>query len=220
MTNENVFDPVEFSEEECVFLIDHLGEPPVVASRAVVYPVNPRAVVPAITRIYEMMELEKHEGIKWVGVEKVRSSLKTFLEQSERWRQDAKRGAPSYPSMYTFDGRGRAIRGGVGSDSGRVKTYFGPDGKRAKFAVELIPTVAYEWTPDWAQPDEKGNEALGLTMNHDLNRVECFCGHTESFKGESRSSITAARARMSKHLRKTNQDVDKHRELYTAEFGS
>jgi hypothetical protein len=99
-----------------------------------------------------------------------------------------------------------------------VKTYFDKDGNRKAFQVELLPDGAVEWTPDWVPTEDvKGS---GIVVNHQLNRVECFCGHTEKFKTDSRASLSAARSRMSKHLRTTTEELERHREAYTLEFGS
>ena len=218
----HMFDPVKYSKEENTYLLSHLGEPPVVALRGVEKggAVNYNAVKPILDRVYELQELEKHEGQTWVGVEALKGAITIYLEKAIRWHADHKRGAPRFPSMSQWDGRGRPHYQGPGSDVGTVKTYFDSTGKRQSFAVELIPSGQTEWRPDWVKadaPDEKG----GLKLDSEKNRFECLiCNHTESFKPESRSSYSAARARMSKHLRTAKVEVDAHRELHTNEFGS
>lgn len=220
MENPNIFDPVLNSEEENAFLLEAVGQPPVVALKQVPPGVNPNQVRPILERVYELQELEKHAGEKWVGVEAIKAAIKTYQEQSAKWAADNRRGRPRFPSLYSFDSRGRAHRYGPGSDSGRVRTYFTDKGERKPFAVELIPSEVAEWAPDWiqavAQADEPGD---GLTVNYDKNRIECFCGHTEQFKAESRGSYNAARARMSKHLRSATEEAARHREVHTAVFG-
>lgn len=210
-----IFDPVKYSNEENQFILSNLGKPPVVALRALPALVNRAAVKPVLDRLYELSELEKHAGMTWAGVDAVSTAISTWLEQSEKWAVDKRRNRPRFPSMFSFDQKGRAHRYGPGSDSGQVRTYFGKDGQRVKFAVELVPEGIGEYIPEWQADLPKD----GLTVNTELNRVECFCGHTERFNPESRGSFNSARARMSKHLRGATDEVDRHREIHTNEFG-
>jgi hypothetical protein len=213
------FNPVLLSEEENTFLMANLGQPPVVAAKAIKAPVNPRAVLPIIERVFELEQLKTHEATPWVGVEVIKQAIKTWLEQDAKWRNDFERTrgrAPRFPSMYSYDSKGRAHRGGPGSDTHIPKTYFDKAGNRLNFEVDLLP----EYTAPWTAPGfTEQLSTPGLTVNQELSRIECFCGHTESFKGESRSSYNAARARMSKHLRKATENVEQHREAHTLEFG-
>src|SRR3990167_1114871 len=147
MTNELYFDPVDFSLEENAWFLSHLGEPWVVAVRdihpaknpqadprkdknPIIYPdgVNPNAVRPVIDRVDELNRLQAHEGIGWYGVEAIKASIQTYLTQAKRWQEDKRRGAPRFPSLASYDTKGRPHVAGPGSDSGKVKTYFGADG--------------------------------------------------------------------------------------------
>ncbi len=216
------FNPVKFSIEENEFLLAHIGEPPLVAIRSIPDKVNMRAVRPILDRVYELDQLEQHSGLIWAGVDAIKASIQAYLAQAEKWRQDTRRGAPRFPSMYSFDGRNKAHKYGTGSDAGEVKSYFDPTGKRIPFAVELIDAEAPDWQPDWAAT-QAGTDPpqAGLKVEADKSRIECqICGHTEQFKAESRGSFNAARARMSKHLRSADKEVEAHRELHTNEFGS
>jgi hypothetical protein len=219
------FDPVRFSTAENEWLLDNIGKPTVVAMRDGRQGVNPKAVRPVIDRIHELSELEKHENLKWVGVERIKQSIQTWLTQNKKWAADAKmsRRAPRWPSLYSFDARGRAHRSAPDSDSGIVKTYFGPAGERLPFAVDLIPDHSDTWQPPVFTEQSMDPQ---LYVNSESHRIECkvpvgdsFCGHTESYKESSRASYNAARARMSKHLRKATESVEAHRELHTNEFG-
>lgn len=214
----NKFDPALYSIAENEFLLASVGTPSIVALKtAPSVGVNIRAVKPVLDRIMDLTDQEKHDKTPWCGLEAVRSAITTYLAQMDKWSTDQRRGAPRFPSTYTYDVRGRRFRSGPGSDSAAVKTYFAPDGTRKEFAVDLVLSVAPEWNPDWAKADEpKG----GLVNNAAQTRIECFCGHTESYKIDSRQSYNAARARMSRHLRKATTDVDQHRETHTNEFGS
>lgn len=211
------FDPVLFSHEECAWLLDNIDKPPVVALRDRREGVNPNAVKPLLERLQELEDLRKHENIAWAGFEPLKDAIRTYLNEDAKWLNDKKRSkrAPRFPSLYSFDGKGRAHLGGPGSDAGRVRTYFKPDGSRVPFAVPLIP----DYRPDWQAPGHTEQPTAGLVIDDDKQRIECFCGHTESFKSGSRSSKAAARARISKHLRKATEEVDRHREIHTNEFG-
>lgn len=244
------FDPVKFSRQECDFLIRNLGKPSVVAlkeikgivnpaaqrgvdgrikdTNPVIYPdgVVPANVKPVLDGIYELIELEKHEGLKWVGIEAVKTALNTWVREDSKWEEayNRTRGrAPRYPSLYAWDARGQGHWAGAGSDSGQVKTYFGPAGERIPFQIDLIYEARQDWTPPVAE-DRQFKSALFL--DDKAHRIECrvpnpdgtFCGHTENYKPDSRASYNAARARMSKHLRKATVEADAHRELHTLEF--
>ncbi len=214
----NTFDPVQFSTAENEFLLTALGLAPIVAVRQAPPGVNLRAVRPVIEKVYELIELQKHSGVEWVGVDKIKESIKTYLSQAERWSLDKRKGRPRFPSMFTYDSRKRAHRSAPGSDSGQVRTYFGPDGERVRFEVDLVPDSRTDWDADWVKADEPKPKS-GLTVDHDNKRIECgICGHTESFNPDSRASYNAARARTSKHLRTATEEVDAHRELHTNEF--
>lgn len=218
----NQFDPSKYSKAECEFLLDQLGKPPVVAARELKYPVNPRAVTPILRRVYELIELEKHENLKWCGVDPLKDAIKTWLRENVKWRTNWERSrgrAPRWPSLYTFDQRGKAHRSGPGSDSGGLRTYFNEKGERIRFAVDLLPDLYTEWAP----PAAPETNSTGLTDDESKNRLECnLCGHAESYKDGSRASKNAARARMSKHLRKpgAGNKVEEHLEVYTLEFGA
>lgn len=214
----NEFDPVIYSHEENRFLLAHLGEPTVVAMRVIPPDVNPVAIRPVLDRVNELEQLKTHEGQEWVGIPAIKQAIATYLATDAKWESDAKRSkrAPRFPSLYSFDSRGRGHIGGPGSDSGRVRTYFGPDGQRLPFAISLQSDVV----DDWVAPTMEQPIAVGLTENVEAHRIECFCGHTESYKEGSRASHNAARARMSKHLRKATDEVERHREIHTNEFQS
>jgi hypothetical protein len=220
MATLDAFNPVLLSLEENRFIIDHLGEPPVVAARALPnYPnVVSDAVMPHIRRAYELIQLaanpeDGETPIRWIGVDAIKAAAKTYLEQSAKWERDYRlRKAPRFPSMYSFDSKGRPHRGGTGSDSGMVKTYFDKEGKRHDFAVEYIPDYIPDWVPGWVGT---GTDVLehGIRVDVEKERVECtVCNHTEKFDNDSPNSINLAKARMSKHLRGATTEVDAHRE--------
>lgn len=212
------FDPVLYSINENKFFLEALGKPPVVALREMPTNLNARAVEPLLRKVYELEQLREHEGVQWVGVEALKEKIEAYLRENAKWKADALRfkRAPRWPSMFSFDTKGRAHRGGVGSDSGRVRTYFNDVGERVPFEIPFSGEINDEWGGPVGT--EVAPKSL-LKVNNDLNRIECgICGHTESFKAESRTSYNAARARISKHLRKATTNVDEHRELHVQEF--
>lgn len=241
--------PVQYSLQECQFLIDHLGEPSYQALQSIhpatlphpnekernpiYYPegVIPASVKPILDRVYELIDLERRGVLQWVGLEKVKSCLQVYLDQQQKWMADkAKFGrAPRFPSMSSYDGKNRPHKGGPGSDSGTVSTYFDREGNRIPFALDLLDAMETGgWVPEWATKPEPEKAApmfsktvtKGIVDDADNHRLECpVCKHTESYKVDSRSSFNAARGRMSKHLRNEPKEVDLHRELYTNEFG-
>jgi hypothetical protein len=209
-------DPVTLSLDENKFLIEHLGEPPLVALRVIPTGVNPKAVLPILEETYTRMQLAEHRGEEWIGVDAVKQALQVYVAEAEKWHSDKRRGRVRFPSMHTFDGKGRPHRGGPGSDSGRVKSYFDNRGERKEFAIELTAEAEALWTP----PTQADAPRDGLKLDDANNRWECLvCGWTTSFNPDSRSSQNSARARMSKHLRTATAEPDRHREVHTNEFG-
>lgn len=245
------FDPVLYSIEELNFLIANLGKPTVVAlstiravplaeparrkdgriadKNPVNYPdgVNPAAVKPILDKVNEFIDLEKHQGAYWCGVEALKEAAQTFLTENEKWKRDARRGAPRWPSMFSYDMNGRGHLSGPGSDSGQVRTYFGADGKRKPFRVPFVPQDLAGGNPEWANRaieetparETASGRKVGLRNDTENHRIECLvCGHTEQYKTESRSSYNAARARMSRHLRSAKTEADAHAEVHVLEY--
>jgi hypothetical protein len=225
MSDIQTFDPVLFSIKENEFLLSCLGKPPVVVMRDVPVGVNPTAIKPIVSRVYELQELDKHEGIGWVGVESVKATIEAYLRENAKWLSDKRRSkkAPRFPSLYSFDAKGRPHLGGPGSDSGRVRSYFNSKGERVPFEVNLQGADLDSWTAPTISSEITTDPKAGLFVNAEKNRIECGvegCGHSEKYKNESRASFNAARARISKHLRKPGNSVETHMEIYSQEFGS
>lgn len=243
------FNPVNYSIQENKFLLAHIGEPSIIALQAIRgerlpnphpkdknpihYPdgVIPASVKPVLDEVYERTELEKHKGLAWVGIEAVKDAIRNYLVQAEKWEAGkGRRGAPRFPTMASYDGKNRPHWSGPGADSGKVSTYFDAAGNRHPLTLQLQVDADLAWQPEWALPTDgvvpanpaaRVDPKAAIITNNEANRVECLvCGHTESFKPESRSSQNAARARMSKHLRNTTNEVSLHREAHTNEFTS
>lgn len=240
------FDPVDYSVEELQFIVENVGEPTIVAlgrikslplaepardkagrirdKNPIYYPgANPNSIKPLFDRINQLQDLETHNGEKWCGVEAVKAAANKFLTENAKWAKDVRRGAPRWPSLYSFDSKGRPHRDGPGSDSGKVRTYFTPEGKRERFRIAFVPLDLEDGSLEWANRSKADNPdpKFGLLVDEEKNRIECLiCNHTEQYKAESRSSFHAARTRMSKHLRQAKTETEAHREVHTNEFGA
>ena len=156
-----IFDPVLYSIAENRFFLKHIGESPVAVMQSPLPKgVQPEAVQDVLGTIYELDELEKHRGTAWVGHQPIQDTIETYLREWERWAEDAKRGAPRFPTLHAWDGKGRPHRGGVGSDSSRVTTYMDENGKRQPFRVDLKYTIPQDFKPSWVQEEEPLPDAL------------------------------------------------------------
>ena len=212
----DTFDPVAYSLAENKFFLAHMGESPVVALQdALPKGVNPIAVEEVLGAIYELDELQKHRGVDWVGHERITNIITTYLTEWDKWAAMAKRGAPRFPSLHAWDGKGRPHRGGVGSDSKRVTTYMDENGKRQRFAVKLRDDLPQNFSPSWVKPEEPLPE---LVEDAEKGFLQCpVDGWSTNFNPESRASANVARARMAKHC-KTSKD-DRVREFGLKVFG-
>lgn len=218
------FDPVLLSKVENQWLLENIEKPAVVALQTVPPGANVKTLRGILDQVRELNELQAAGHLTWRGVEAIRAAIRKWFEQDSKWEADWQRFGgkiPRYPSLYSYDSKGRPHRSGPGSDNGRVRTYFGPAGERIPFAVNLVDVE----TVIWNGPTDDDNGVMAqvgadrLKVDPDLHRVECFCGHTEQYREGSRSSYNAARARMSKHLRKATDETERHREVHLAEFG-
>ena len=196
-----VFDPATYSLEENTFFLKHLGESPLaIMQKPLPEGVNPAAVEKGLGRIYELAQLETHKGTPWVGLEKISASITRYLTERTKWAEMSQRGAPAFPSMYAWDGKGRPHRGGIGSDSNRVSTYFTETGERRPFAVPLVETMPEAFAPPWVQEEEP----LPSECEEDAEKGSMACpvdGFSTNWKPDSRQSYNLARARMSRHCK-------------------
>jgi len=200
------FHPVRYSLEENQFFLKHLGESPVVALQEnTPKGVNPVAVREVLGEVYELDELEKHRGVTWVGKQAVSQIITRYLSEHERWGEMAKRGAPRFPTMYAWDGKGRPHRGGVTSDSGEVTTYFDDNGDRQPLSVPLREAAMPAFKAPWIKKDDPIPESL--VEDSEKGVLQCpIDGWTSNFKPESRQSYNMARGRMAKHCRSSKDE--------------
>jgi hypothetical protein len=232
--DKNVFDPALLSFPDCDYLLAYAGQPPVVVLGQIPSVANRGILTQWIERFYELEELKKARGYEWVGVDAIKAAINKYLEVRAQWKRDEAHGAPKNPSLYAFDTRGNAHEGAPGSDSGRVRTYFDDNGNRIPFAIHIVEAgVTGAWKPSWiakksaeqvkAEVGTAPQAKFEILEPEGKNCIECGvpgCGHTETFKPESRSSRNSARARMSRHLRNSKIESQAHLELHTLEFGS
>lgn len=226
------FEPAEFSLEENRFLLEHLGESPIVAlDEGTPKGVNEAAVRPMLTRTFELEDLRRHKGHEWAGLDLLKQKIAKFLRWMETAAEIKRRGGPAHVSMYGIDGAGKLYKYAIGSDAGIVRSMItGPGGERERFAVDLrrpkgevIPSLfdIAPWLkgdPDRIHDDveevwgEEGRVKGTWKSKHGTLRCT-ICGQTEMFKTDNRSAYNAARARLIKHLRHVNTEIDRHRVL-------
>ena len=199
------FDPVKYSLEENQFFLKHLGESPVSALKDTLPKgVNPVTVQEVLGKVYELDELQKHRGTAWVGHSAIKGSIERYLHESEKWKQLAKRGAPRFPTMSSWDGKGRPHRGAVSSDASQVTTYLDDNGNRKPLAVRLQDDGPGYSTP-WAKKEAPLPEAL--VEDAEKGMLQCpVDGWATNYNPDSRASENLARARMSKHCKTSKDD--------------
>lgn len=246
------FNPVQLSDAANRFLLQHLGKPAIMGVRTIkgvenpqarfrrpgerrdqdptIYPdgVVPGAVRPILDGVMELEELQRFGELKWVGVEAIRKAIEVWFREKTKWANMHRKNPsfPRWPSLYSWDAKGHPHKGGVGADSGDVRTYFDEKGKRVPFAIDLLEV---EDILEPFIPPTRDEQASDERFYEDgpTNRFECrvpdaegnVCGHTESYKDGDRRSRSAARTRMAKHLKTAKNETEQHREVYTMEFG-
>lgn len=202
----DIFDPVMYSIAENKFFLKHLGESPVAALQdSLPEGVNPDTVQEVLGEVYEREELQKHRGNTWVGQAALISTIQTYLTEWNKWGEMAKRGAPRFPTLHAWDGKGRPHRGGIGSDSNKVSTWIDSNGDRHPFSVELQTTTLQDFHPPWV----KEEEPLPDDLVHDAEKGFLQCpvdGWSTNYNTDSRNAYNMARARMSRHCKTSKDD--------------
>jgi hypothetical protein len=200
------FQPVLYSIEENQFFLEHMGESPLSAlQQKTPDGVNPVVVREVLGEVYDLDELKKHRGIQWAGREAVSNIITRYLSEHEKWKEMSERGAPRFPTMHAWDGRGRPHRGGVSSDSKQVTTYFDDNGDRQPLSVMLRDAAPVSFKAPWVKKEDAIPDSL--IEDTDKGILQCpIDGWTTNFKPESRQSYNIARARMSKHCRSSKDE--------------
>jgi hypothetical protein len=217
------FEPALYSIEENLFMAEHLGESPNVAlNKGTPVNVNPKAVRPVLQRVFELIELEKHEGEAWIGVEALKSSIVTYVDSIHEWERDKRKGAPYPPTVYEWDTRGRARMHGVGSDAHMVKTYFDENGARKELGVPLSGGIGAKYIPEWARRKAAAHRVnTDLVIDMDNGKMACpVCQYTVNFNKDDHSKLNIAKAQMAKHMKSDRKNPDDHRVAYGTIFGA
>lgn len=224
----DILEPAEYSLEECRFLLQHIGEPAIVAvDGGVPIGVNEVQVRPLLGRVYELEELRKHKAHAWAGIEAVKTAFAKFLQWMDTTAEIQRRGGPKHVSMYGVDGAGRLFKYAIGSDSGMVRSAItGRNGTRERFAVELtrpdgqiLPSL--DDIAPWLQGDperfagdkveEDWGQKKGKKFLSPNGTIRCtICGRSETFRTDNHASYNAARARLIRHLKNAKEEIDRH----------
>lgn len=222
-----VFDPVLYSIEANTWLIAHLGESPQQATMQGVPMGVDRNALTALDELYRLDQAAQATGQTWAGFEAVRQAAQTYLDQLQKWeanyQQQVRRDPnyPRYPTMCTWDSFGRYHRGGVGSDAGRVSSYFDSNGDRQKLAIMLQPESTTHDIPEWQRGLPKPKVYTDLIENDEKGFWECpICAFRESYEPMSSTSRNQSRSKMGKHLANAKSEKDLHKQLHTYAFGS
>lgn len=222
-----VFDPVLYSIEANAWLIEHAGQSPQQATLTGIPMGVDRSALSVLDDLYRLAQTAQAMGTPWVGFEAVKQAAQTYLDQLRKWDDNYQRHVrrdpnyPRYPSMCTWDSFGRYHRGGVGSDAGRVSTYFDEQGQRQKFAIVLQPEPTSSEIPEWQRGIPKPTTYTDLIENDEKGFFECpICAFRESYESMSATSRNQARSRMGKHLAGARSEKDLHKQLHAYAFGS
>jgi hypothetical protein len=219
----DTFDPARFSLEDNQFLIDHLGEPLEVATANGVPPgVTPVAGLQALDDLYRYGRRCEQTGEPFVGFDAIKEACRVFLREHAKMMADHKRGvAPKFPARYEWDSFGQPHLGGVGADTGRVRSYFDEQGQRRYFAIQLVAreTVRPKWLE--RKTTKTAADYRELIEDAEHGTITCpICKFTQNYEPGSRSRRAMARTRLGKHLKTAKKEPDLHRQLYTYVFGS
>ncbi len=225
----DIFDPNLYSDPELKTLLKlKLGLSPMILMDDVDLAEDGRFTVrPALQRFYDLEEMKEHRGHEWAGVDTIRESCQLMIDYREQYQAHKSRsGVGFHPSMHTFDSRNNAKFGGIGSDSGRVRTYFSKDGKRVKFAVNLTEQGGdHQWVFSSATVDSSwGNlseVAPGAPIqlieryNGDTGILECpICGDVQTFNRDDSSTESRARHAMGTHCKTAKNEQEAHLLLF------
>lgn len=224
------FEPAIFSHEELRFLLDHVDKPPVVAlSKGVPKGVNVKTIQGWLERLYNLQQLQDHNGQVWAGYDAVKNSIVRYLAWLELTAEIRRRGGPPHASLYAWDTKGQAFKYGIDSDSGFVRNEILADGSRKPFGLKLLEKdgVYTNLISDIAPWLKQGgsaavqDEELIVVKNGKFGKFECpICGKSEEFQTASRNAENLARSRIAKHLKSARQEVARHRALYRKKFES
>jgi len=228
----DTFEPALFSDAELHWLSDHLTTPPISAFLDPLPPlVNRAAVEPALTRMYELAELERHRKIAWAGIGAIRDSIERYLLWQERAMEIRRRtkNRITNPSMFHWDETGKPTKYAIGADSGQlVRSEILDDGSRRPFGVlltgrpeDVLRQSIADMAPWVKTPQNPAlqNDEIRNTEKGPNGLFTCsICDHVVPYKVGSAAVKQMARARMGQHLKRAAVDVNRHRMLYSKTF--
>lgn len=235
----HVFEPAIYSDEELNFFLSHLEQTPTAALHgALPAGVNPTAVRSLLDRLQEYDQLQKVHAVAWSGFDAIKDSILRYLAWRERTEEIYRRTggrsnqrAIRHASQYVWDGSGNAYKFGIDADSAEmVRTEIMEDGSRRPFGVKmlepegkLIPSL--EDIAPWVRTGKGAAQALAdkvvIDQSTRQGTMKCtVCGRVESFDSKNRQELSAARARMSRHLKTAKNEVARHRLLHRKTYES
>jgi hypothetical protein len=230
LVDQLIFEPAYYSVEELNFLLDHIGESPVVALHGgPPKGVNVNMIQPTLAKMYELEELREKRQVPWAGTEAIKDSIIRYLGWYERSLEIKRRGGPRHPSMYGWEDNGKggskAHKFAIGSDSDVVRSEINANGDMVKFSVNLRRNadevlLGLADVAPWISGDpEKPKVVDSIVLDDVKGFMQCsICGFAKNFNKASHQSRNLARAHVGKHLRQADKDVERHRILYRREF--
>jgi hypothetical protein len=230
LTEQLVFEPAYYSLEELQFLLDHMGESPVVAMHGgPPHGVNPNMMKPTLAKLYELEELRDKREVPWAGFEAIKDSIVRYLNWYDRSMEIKRRGGPRHPSMFGWEDNGKggskAHRLAPGSDSDIVRSEINSAGENVKFAVQLkrSPDEVIQGLGDvapWMHGDpDKPKVVDAILVDDKKGFMQCsICGFARNFNLDSHQSRNLARGHLGKHMMHAAKNIDRHRNLYRREF--
>ena len=226
------FEPAEYSVQELRFLLSILGKPPVVVRDMELPDGVVRAqVLKLVTACYELQEMFAHSETPWVGYDAVREQIERMLAWYQTCAELARRGGPKHASMQTWDGN-RFLPRGPESDSEIVRTEILSDGSRRPLGLDLASPDGQGVGPNligaapWLSPTGVGAvgdllsstpSKLLFTVNDQSHTgtITCpICEWVESYSSQMANGKNLAMGRMTKHLKRSKTQKDKHAILY------
>ena len=221
------FEPATLSLAELQFVLDHLGQPLVVALHDIQPDsgVHPNEIRKTIGRFADLEALQETRGLPWAGYDAVRESIIRYLEWHQRSLDIWQAGGPRHPSQFGWDSTGAMYPGVIGSDSQKmVRSEITEQGEYRAFAVDLnraVATTAASSLMPWLKGKSPATSRTDK-LEHDETKglLTCgVCGFTTKYDPKrGRAGMALARGAMSKHLKTAKDEIARHRRLRMHEF--
>lgn len=229
------FEPGMFSIPELHFLADHVKDASIVAFHDFDPEGDHKGVMrtrvePMLDIFQQLEQLRQARSIPWAGFDAIQDAIVRFLDWHARSLEIARRSRQTIrnPSMFTWDDTGYPHKYAIDADSGEmVRTEIADDGSRKPFAVRLqlseadVLHASLKDVLPWVtgKRGEIVADKLTVDTSGKIGFIECsVCKHREEFAKTSAQQKSAARARMSQHLKRAKVETNRHRLLYTKSF--